>query len=160
MFRWQETFEEVPHSDEEVKVLNEVLLNICSNFMSTKLKKIKAHQVHWITPSIRSFLGKKNHALKSFVKKGQPEDMLEGIQNMIAQGSKLVKDAKHKYFTKVGRTLSDLSTGTKKYWCLINKILNKAKIPEIPPLLENDIQQYTSKCSSALQCITVQCIHL
>ena len=25
MFRWQETFEEVPHPDEQVKVLNEVI---------------------------------------------------------------------------------------------------------------------------------------
>ena len=30
-------------------------------------------------------------------------------------------------------------TGQKTYWSLINKVLNKAKIPEIPPLLENDI---------------------
>ena len=95
--------------------------------------------MHWITPSIKSLLRKKNRAFKSFVKKGQPEDMLQGIQNMIAQGLKLVEDAKHKYFTNVGRTLSDPSTGTKKYWCLINKILNKARIPEIPFLLENDI---------------------
>ena len=30
-------------------------------------------------------------------------------------------------------------TGKKRYWSLINKILNKAKIPIIPPLIENDI---------------------
>ena len=47
--------------------------------------------------------------------------MLEGIQNMIAQESKLVEDAKHKYFTNVGRTFSDPSTGTNKYWYLIYK---------------------------------------
>ena len=162
MFRWQETFEEVPHPDEQVKILNEVLLNICSNFIPNKLKKIRAHQVHWITPNIKSFLRKKNRAFKSFVKKGQPEDMLEGIQNMIAQGSKLVEDAKNKYFTNVGCTLSDPSTGTKKYWYLINKIFNKAKIPEIPPLLENDIfvLAFSSKAQifndySILQCTTL-----
>ena len=33
----------------------------------------------------------------------------------------------------------DPETGRKIYWSLINKILNKAKIPIIPPLLENDI---------------------
>ena len=99
MYRWQETFEGVPHPDEQVNVLNEVVLNICSNFIPNELKKIKAHQEHWITPSIKSFLRKKNCAFKSFVKKGQPEDMLEGIQNMIAQGSKLVENANHKYFT-------------------------------------------------------------
>ena len=160
MFRWQETFEEVPHPDEQVKVLNEVLLNICSNFIPNKLKKIKAHQVHWITPSIKSFFRKKNRAFKSFVKKGQPEDMLQGIQNMIAQGSKLVEDAKHKYFTNVGRILSDPSTGTKKHWCLINKILNKAKIPEI--LLENDIfvLDFSSKAQIFNDYFILQCTTL
>ena len=39
MFCWQETFEEVPHPDEQVKALNEVLLNICSNFIPNKLKE-------------------------------------------------------------------------------------------------------------------------
>ena len=81
---------------------------------------------------------------------------------MIAQGSKLVEDAKHKYFTNVGRTLSDPSTGTKKYWCLINKILNKAKIPEIPPLLENDIfvLDFSSKAQIFNDYFILQCTTL
>ena len=65
--------------------------------------------------------------------------MLAGIQDMITQGSKLLEDARRKYFTKIDCMLSDPSIGTKKYWSLIKKILNKPGIPEIPPLLENDI---------------------
>ena len=38
MFRWKETFEEVTHPDEQVESLNEVLLNICSNFIPNQLK--------------------------------------------------------------------------------------------------------------------------
>ena len=58
---------------------------------------------------------------------------------MISRGSKLIEDAKQNYLTNMGRTLSNPNTGRKTYRCLINKILNKAKIPIIPPLLENDI---------------------
>ena len=68
--------------------------------------------------------------------------MFEGIQNIIADGSQLIEEAKHAYFAKVGRKLSEPSTGTKMYWSLFNKILNKVlnnKIPEIPLLLQNDI---------------------
>ena len=73
-----------------------------------------------------------------------------------------VEDAKHKYFANVGRTLSDPSTGTKKYWCLINKILNKAKIPEIPPLLENDIfvLDFSSKAQIFNDYFILQCTTL
>ena len=58
---------------------------------------------------------------------------------MIAHGSKLFEDAKDKYFGKIGRTLSNPEAGKKLYWSLINKIVNKAKIPIVPPLIENDI---------------------
>ena len=37
------------------------------------------------------------------------------------------------------RALSNPETGRKLYWALINIILNKAQIPIIPPLLENDV---------------------
>ena len=139
LFPWQQTFEEVTHPDDQVKILNEVLVNIFSNYISNELKKIKPQQVPWITPSIKNVLRKKNHEFKSFIKKDQPHNLLEGIQNMTTQASRLVEDAKLKYFTDIGSKLSHPSTGTKKYWSLINKILNKSKIPEIPPLLEEDI---------------------
>ena len=42
MFRWKETFEEVTHPDEQVEILNEVLLNICSNFIPEPAKENKA----------------------------------------------------------------------------------------------------------------------
>ena len=162
MYNWRETFGEVTHPDEQVKILNEVLLNICSNFIPNEPKKIKPYQVPWITPSIKSFFRKKNRAFKSFIRKGQPDNMLEGIQNMIAQGSNLVEDAKHKYFTNVGRTLSDPSTGTNKYWSMINKILNKAKIPEIPPLMEDDIFviDFASKAQIFNEYFILQCTTL
>ena len=137
MLRWQETFEEAAHPDKQVEILNEVLLNICSDFIPNKLKKIKSNQLPWITPNMKTFLRKKNRAFKSFLNKGQQDDMPAGIQDMIAQGSKFVDDSKHKYFTKIGCMLSDPSTGTIKYWSLIKIIRNKAGVPKTPPLLEN-----------------------
>ena len=58
--------------------------------------------------------------------------------------------------------LSDPSTGTKKYWSLINKILNKSKILEIPPLLEDDIfvTDYASKAQIFNDHFIRQCIAL
>ena len=33
MYNWQESFKTVTHPDDQVKILNEVLLNVCSNFI-------------------------------------------------------------------------------------------------------------------------------
>ena len=81
---------------------------------------------------------------------------------MITEGSKLVEDAKQKYFAKVGRTLSNPSTGSKLYWSLVNKMLNKAKIPEIPPLLENDVfvLDFASKAQIFNDYFILQCTTL
>ena len=115
-----------------------------------------------IVPIHSIFLRKKNRAFKSFIRKSQPDDMLEGIQNMIARGSKLVEDARNRYFFNIGRKLSGPSSGTKIYWSVVNKILNKAKIPEIPPLLENDIfvLDFASKAQIFNDYFILQCTAL
>ena len=95
----------------------------------------------------------------TFMRNGRPEDKLEAITNMIAHRSKLIEDAKEKYFMKIGRTLSNPQTGKKLYWSLINKILNKAKIPIIPPLIENDIfvLEFTAKVEIFTDYFIQQC---
>lgn len=65
--------------------------------------------------------------------------MQEAINDMTSRGSKLIEDAKDRYFKRIIAKLSSPETGIKTYWPLINKVLNKAKIPIISPLLENDI---------------------
>ena len=73
------------------------------------------------------------------MRSGQPDDKLQGKQNMISEGSRLIEEAKRGYFLEAGRALANPKIGTKKYWSLINTVLNKAKIPIIPPLLEDGI---------------------
>ena len=71
----------------------------------------------------------------------------------------MIEDAKQKYLMKVGQTLSNPNTGQKTYWSLINKILNKVKIPIIPPLLENDIfvLDFTTKAEIFNDYFILQC---
>ena len=139
MFRWCESIGDLICPNQQVEVLTQTLLNIFSNFIPNKVITVRPRQAPWITQSIKNFIRKKNRAYKTFVKNGRPNDKLESINDMISQGTKLVEDAKDKYFKKIGTTLSNPETGMKTYWSMLNKILNKAKIPIIPPLLENDI---------------------
>ena len=93
----------------------------------------------WITASIKGMIHKKNRAYKTFMKNGKPDDKLEGIQKLISYTSKSIENAKHRYFMKIGHALSNSNSGSKRYWSLINKVLNKPKVPLIPPLLENGV---------------------
>ena len=139
MFRWHEHLQSLIYPNEQVKLLNEVLLNIYSNFIPNKVKTIRPQQAPLVTPTVRNFLRKKNRAYRIFMRSGQPDDKLQGIQNMISEGSRWIEEAKRGYFLKAGRALANPEIGTKKYWSLINTVLNKAKIPIIPPLLEDGI---------------------
>ena len=162
MFAWHEHLDSLTCPNEQVKLLNEVLLNIYSNFIPNKVKTIRPCQVPWITPAIKNFLRKKNRAYKSFVRSGRPDDKLEGIQRMIAEGARLIEEAKRNYFFKAGKTLANPGTSSKTYWTLVNTVLNKAKIPMIPPLLENGlfVTDFTEKAQIfndffILQCTTI-----
>ena len=67
------------------------------------------------------------------MKRGQPRDKLEEIQNLISKCSKIIEDAKRQYFLKAGKTLANPGTGYKTYWSLLNTVLTKVKIPMILP---------------------------
>ena len=44
MFRWRETLDEVSCSNQQVSILNEILLNIFSNFIPNKVKTVRPQQ--------------------------------------------------------------------------------------------------------------------
>ncbi len=138
-YNWCKHLNSTTCPNKQVELLNEVLLNIYSNFIPNQVKTIKPRQAPWISPSVKRFLRKKNHAYRNFVKSGQPDDKLEGIQGMISEGVEMIKDSKKNYLRKTGQTLADPGISSKTYWSLINTVLNKAKLPIIPPLLENGI---------------------
>ena len=150
MFRWQEHLDKIACPNDQVKLLNEVLLNIYSNYIPNQVKTIRPRQAPWITQNVKKFLRKKNHAYKNFVRSGQPDDKLEGIKKMISDGAKLIEDAKSNYLRKTGESLANPGTSSKTYWSLINTVLNKAKVPIIPPLLENGL--YDSLYSHLVSC--------
>ena len=133
-FNWREHLDKIKYPDEQVKLLNEVLLNIYSNFIPNEIKTIKPRQAPWITQSVKRFLRKKNHAYKRFVRSGRPDDKVDGIKSMVSDGEKLIEEAKQNYLRKTGQALANPETSSKTYWSLTNAVLNKAKIPIIPPL--------------------------
>ena len=67
------------------------------------------------------------------------------MDGKIQQSSKLVMDAKEKYFSEQGKKLLDPSLSAKKYWSILNNFLQKKNKHSIPPLWENGI--FVSDCA-------------
>ena len=51
---------------------------------------------------------------------------------------KLISTSKTAYYTNIGEKLNDPSIGSKTYWSILNRVLDKVKIPSIPPILVNN----------------------
>ena len=43
------------------------------------------------------------------------------------------------YLTNLGNKLNDSSTSCKSYWKIINRVMNKCRVPRIPPILVNNL---------------------
>ena len=74
MFNWHDHLNKIACPNEQVKLLNDVLLNIYSTFIPNQIKTIRPRQPPWITKTVKNFLRKKNHAYRNFVRRGQPDD--------------------------------------------------------------------------------------
>ena len=82
MFQWLEALENVTCPCHQLEILNEVLLNIFSNFTLIELANEEPRDVSWITRSIKSMSyrkndPKKNRVYTTFMRNGQPDDKAE-----------------------------------------------------------------------------------
>ena len=76
---------------------------------------------------------------KEYVKRGRKLDDWEYVRKVHNETSSKIAKAKDEFFSNLDKQLFDPTNGTKSYWATLNKIINKKKFPNIPPLLENRV---------------------
>ena len=71
----------------------------------------------------------------------------------------LIKDAKERYIKSLGAKLTNPNTGMKAYWTALKKLLNKDKVPIIPPISENNcyVTDIKEKCNIFNRFFKKQC---
>ena len=67
--------------------------------------------------------------------------------------------AKKNFFDRQGNMLNNPNIGQKKYWSILKSFLHKQKIPNIPPLISNDmfVTDFSSKASLFNDSFANQC---
>ena len=82
----------------------------------------------------------KHRVYNKHVKRGRRKaDKWENVRMVCNKTSAMITNAKDNYFAFLGRKLSNPVTGLKTYWTTLNKVINKKKVTNIPPLLEHGI---------------------
>ena len=81
----------------------------------------------------------KNRIYKRYISGGRKQEDESCLRETSELVSNLITNAKSSYFTNLGKRLNDPLTGPKTYWSILKRLMNKVKIPSVPPLLVNDI---------------------
>ena len=112
-------------------------MSVMSRFIPNKIITCNDKDPPWISPDIKTAIKRKHRVYNKYVRRRPDEwDNVRLIQN---DTSKMITIAKDNYFATLGRKLSDPATGIKTYWSTLNKIVNKKKATNMPPLLENGL---------------------
>ena len=134
---WERSFSNL-NINEKVMHLTDCIQNIFSNFVPNKIVTVRDKDAPWMTPEVKKLILQKAKIYKRYVKNGRNENDYHNLRECISQCKNACNEAKNAYYTKLSTSLNDPNIESKKYWSIINKFLNKRKIPKIPPITHNN----------------------
>ena len=124
---WHNSLEDLNVND-QVEYLSSRILNVFSNFVSNKTITCKDKDPPWMTEEVKKLCYMKDKIYKNYVK----NDRTDADKDELVRITTLSSDT----ITKANK-LNDPRTGAKSYWSILNKLLQKIKIPLIQPILSN-----------------------
>ena len=143
-FPWELELSLRPNPNHQVSMLQEVILNIMSNFIPNEVITVRPRDPEWLNRDVKKLLRKQNKIYKKFKKNGYKNEDKVVLDHLRNQCFDAINKSKENYFKDLGDKLANPTTGQKMYWKIVNKFLNKCKVPRIPPLLVDD--KYVTNC--------------
>ena len=92
-----------------------------------------------INPGMKTAIKRKHRVCRKFLDRDRRQENWALVKEARYEASKMVCDAKDKYFRHLGRKLADSDQGAKTYWATLNRLIDKKRTVNIPSLLENDL---------------------
>ena len=141
---WEKSLANLDIND-HVDFLTNYILNTCKNFIPNKIISIPEKDAPWMTVEIKRVLLEKAKIYRKYVKNDRKDSDRNLLRNITCKCRDLIQHAKEEYFVSLGKELCDPNIGQKRYWSILHKFLGKRKIPQIPPLYNND--SFVTNCS-------------
>ena len=145
--------------DEMVDFFNKVFLNTMNKLIPYKDVTINERDAPWVTPEVKSALRRNARSYKRWVKNGRNPITKNIVHQHQVDIKKLIERTKASYINNLCNKITDNSNGQKIFWAAYNRLLNKKKISNIPPLLENDeyVSDFKTKASIFNEYFALQC---
>ena len=128
---WEELFG-YKTVESQVYDLNNLLLNIYSNYIPNKTVLCDDKDPPWMTNGIRTAIEMKNNAYKEYIRSGTRHNYYVYLVNLRTKLSSLIHDTKTEHHSKLAAKLVNPNTSAKTYWSILKTFANGRKVSVIP----------------------------
>ena len=155
---WENIFND-KNANEMVSIFNEKFLLAVSDNIPNRFDTVNDNDCPWVTNAVRTAIRRNHRVYRKWVLKGRNEMARNYVREVQKETHKMIKQAKETYLQKLGSDLSNPSIGPKRFWTTFKKLVNKKKMTNIPPLLENDllVSDIKRKCTIFNDFFSDQC---
>ena len=124
---------------EMVEHFTKTLYAIMSLYIPNETIRINDKDPPWLTSELKIAIKRKHRLYRRFIRRGRKQEDWNPVRNIQLENTRKIIEAKDKYYSKLGKKLSDPNIGVKYYWNILNKLIDKKKFTNIPPILENGL---------------------
>ena len=121
-FDWEKAFSNI-NVHTQVKLFNEILTNIFTNFIPNKLITLDDRDPPWVTENIKKLLKDKSKLYKQYIKSERKEGDYEKLLNMTTNITTEIPNNKKNYFDNLAEKLCD-PINSKAYWSILKSFTN------------------------------------
>ena len=144
-----------------VSAFNTTLLGIMQKFIPNKVTTVNSKDCPWVTPEVKATLRRNHRAYKTWIKNGMNPSSRPIVNRIQTETNHLIDMAKRNNINELGRKVSDPNSGH-IFWSAYNRLVNKKKITNIPPLFENGsyVSEFGAKAEIFNNYFSKQCYPL
>ena len=138
-FPWRQHLNTNTNPNWQVKTFTDTYLNIMSNFIPNETKRFVPRDPPWITKPLKTMLNRKNRLFKNYKKHGYKAEDKVRLDVLRTECQQAVETSKFSYLMNLVNKANNSNTSQKSFWKIINRVMNKCRAPNIPPLLVNNL---------------------
>ena len=122
-----------------VSIFNSKFLEIMTRHIPNKVITVNERDTPWITPEVKTAIKRNHHTYNNWKARGTPPAGKDHVKCEQKDTDALIIEAKVSYEKSIGDKLFTSSTGCNLFWTVINRLIDKKKNCNIPPLFENNV---------------------
>ena len=122
-FNWENAFNG-KDINSQVKLFNETLLNIFSNFIPNKIKTFRDSDPPWINDDTKSKIKLKHKLHHRYLRHKRNKEDFAKVEHLHNEIDNVISKSKKEYYQNINRKLNDPLTSSKTYWSIMKTFFN------------------------------------